>query len=138
MGMLEITIDIDWGEIDYMGHVNNLSILRYVQTARVHYCEQVGMMPYQANDGTGPILASIECQYAAPLFYPGKVTVQTAVERIGGTSIIMRHRLFSGDESLAAEARDILVYFDYDKGEKKAVPQALREKLLAVGREGEE
>ena len=28
---------IDWSEVDSFGHVNNLAILRYAQTARIHY-----------------------------------------------------------------------------------------------------
>ena len=29
-------IQIDWNDLDAFGHVNNLAILRYVKTSRVH------------------------------------------------------------------------------------------------------
>jgi acyl-CoA thioester hydrolase len=30
-------IRIDWSEIDLFGHINNLAIMKYVQTARVRF-----------------------------------------------------------------------------------------------------
>src|SRR5512135_456346 len=88
---LKTEVRIDWSEIDAFGHVNNLAILKYVQAARVKYLETIGLMQSQAEIKIGPILASTSCQYRKPLFYPGQVTVHSAVDAIKNSSFRMSH-----------------------------------------------
>jgi YbgC/YbaW family acyl-CoA thioester hydrolase len=79
---MKLELRIDWSELDAFGHVNNLEIMKYVQTARVKYLEKVGLMQLQSQENIGPILASIHCQFRKPLFYPGQVIVRSKVEYI--------------------------------------------------------
>lgn len=138
MAYFETRLQIDWSEVDYMGHVNSLAILRYAQTSRVLCCERAGLMPYQTEDGSGPILASVDCRYLVPLYYPGSITVCTGVEKVGNTSIVLSHRIFDEKGRLAAQARDVLVYFDYASGGKKPVPEAARQCLMQFSPDTEE
>ena len=133
MKRFETKIQVDWSEVDYMRHVNNLAILRYIQTARVRWCEQMEMMPYQTEDGSGPILASVSCEYRMPLFYPDEALVQTVLEKTGNTSLTPSHRVLNGKGELAAEARDVLVCFDYASGKKKVISRELRGRFLTEG-----
>lgn len=34
---LEIKLRIDWSDLDGYGHVNNVSIIKYLQSARVNF-----------------------------------------------------------------------------------------------------
>ena len=82
---------VDWGDVDSLGHVNNLALMRYVQAARVHYFESVGL-PVGAGQAEGPILAHIACRFCTPLFYPDTVEVHThAKHPVSYTHLAVRH-----------------------------------------------
>ena len=121
---------IDWSDLDSFGHVNNLAILRYAQTARLNYMEETGMMRFHAETGIGPVLASTSCQFKKQLFYPGNVTVRSVVDHIKNTSFHMRHAVLNDDNICVAEMHDILVMFDYNKNVKQPIPQMFREIMI--------
>jgi acyl-CoA thioester hydrolase len=125
----QIQLRIDWSDQDAFGHVNNLAILRYAQTARVHYLEAIGMMQAHDASGVGPVLASTSCQFRKQLFYPGQVTVQTRVDQLNNTSFHMRHQVLDGAGDVVAEMHDVLVMFDYRKNAKLSVPQVFRDRM---------
>jgi acyl-CoA thioester hydrolase len=127
-----IRLRIDWSEIDSFGHINNLAILRYAQTARLSYLEQLGMMDCHAETGIGPVLASTTCQFRKQLFYPGHVTVRSLVEHVKTTSFHMLHVVLNDQQECVAEMRDVLVMFDYGKKVKHPISDAFREKLGRV------
>jgi acyl-CoA thioester hydrolase len=121
---------IDWSELDAFGHVNNLAIMKYVQAARVRCLDAAGLMQSQAEQGVGPILASIACQFRKPLFYPGRVTVYSRVDEIKNTSFKIQYEIYSEKNEIAAEAKDIIVLFDFNKQTKLPISEDLRKKLL--------
>ena len=124
-----LELRIDWIDIDLLGHVNNLAILRYVQIARVLHLETIGLMPIQSANGTGPILASVNCQFRKPLFYPGNVTVLSRVEEVKNTSFRIRHEIRNDSDEIAAEAQDIIVLIDFGTNTKLTLPDDLRKRL---------
>ena len=115
--------DIDWADVDAMGHVNNLAILRYVQSARIALCDRLGVMPVRVSPRIGPIVAHIEIEYRHPLFYPGAVTVTSRLAAAGHTSFTAEHTIFDEAGHEIAFEREVLVYYDYQKGEKLPLPE---------------
>ena len=106
---ITLELRIDWSEIDLFGHVNNLSIMKYFQAARVLCLEKIGLMQSQAEVKIGPILASANCQFHKPLHYPGQVVVHSRVDLVKSSSFRIVHRLADETGDLAAEAQDIIV-----------------------------
>jgi acyl-CoA thioester hydrolase len=121
-------IRIDWSEIDLFGHVNNLAILKYVQAARVNLLEGVGLMQLQAEEKKGPILASIDCQFYKPLFYPGEVTVCSKIDAIKNTSFKIKHTVYNAENEIAAQANDIIVFYDFINNSKLQIKDDLRKR----------
>ena len=121
---------IDWSEVDSFGHVNNLAIMRYVQSARVHYLESIGMMQWHLETGLGPVLASISCQFKRQLHYPGRVRIQSRVDQVNHTSFHMRHLLLDEAGERVGEAHDVLVMFDFQRQVKLPVPEPFRGRML--------
>ena len=131
---ITMQLRIDWSELDSFGHINNLAILRYAQTARLNYLEALGMMAYHEETGLGPVLASTHCQFRRQLFYPGNVTIRSLVDQVNTTSFHMRHAVLNDAGECCAEMHDVLVMYDFNKKVKHALPQAFREKLEGPGR----
>lgn len=130
-----LTLRLDWSELDMFGHVNNVMYFRYLQSSRVHYWELIGLDRMAPGKGTGPMLASTRCDFRQPLFYPGQITVQASIDFIGNTSFGVYHRILNNAGALAAEGHDVIVLFDYGRGEKMRIPEALRQQIeLLEGR----
>ncbi len=124
-----IKLRIDWSETDALGHINNLAIQKYTQTARVHLLEVAGLMQLYEMTKKGPIIASIKCQFRKPLFYPGEVFVYSKVGTIKNTSFEILHTVCNEKSETVAESTDIIVYFDFIKSHKLSIPDDIREKL---------
>jgi acyl-CoA thioester hydrolase len=60
---VETKLRIDWSDLDALGHVNHLAIMRYIQTARVLYFELLGMSSRIKGLHVGPIMASVSAQF---------------------------------------------------------------------------
>ncbi len=121
-----LKLRIDWSELDLFGHVNNVMFLKYVQAARVNYWEQIGLYKEFLATKKGPMLASVNCNFKKPLFFPGEVLIRTRMEFIKTTSFGFHHELWDDKGELAAEAHDVMVYFDFNTNEKLSFPETLR------------
>lgn len=121
-----LTLRIDWSELDYFGHVNNVSFFKYIQSARVHYWDQIGLTESHRRTNIGPMLASCKCTFRSPLYYPGEVCIHTHARFIGNTSFGFEHRLMDGAGVVAAEAEDVMVMYDFNQGKKVPFPADMR------------
>ncbi|MEO5644384.1 MAG: acyl-CoA thioesterase [Bacteroidia bacterium] len=124
---LELKLRIDWSELDLFGHVNNVMFMKYAQAARVNYWENSGIYSELKKNKVGPMLVSVACQFKKQLLYPGNVTVRSGMEFIRNTSFSIHHKMYDDQGDLVAEAQDVIVMFDFNKNEKTAVPQVMRE-----------
>ena len=131
----EMKIRIDWSEIDLLGHINNLAIMKYIQTARIDFLEKVGILPLSSKTGLGPVLASTSCQFKKQLFYPGMVQVCSRIDQIKNTSFQMRHIVLDQVGEQSAEAHDVIVIFNFNKNTKQAIPDIYRERMAKIQHE---
>jgi acyl-CoA thioester hydrolase len=125
----KLELRIDWSEIDLFEHVNNVAISKYIQAARVNYLEIIGLMQLQSETKIGPILASTNCQFCKPLFYPGQVTIYSKVDLIKNTSFRIKHVIYNEKNEICVEAQDIIVFFDFNNNTKLIIPNEIREKI---------
>ncbi|HOD32618.1 MAG TPA: acyl-CoA thioesterase [Holophaga sp.] len=121
---------IDWSEIDALGHVNNLAIMRYVQSARVNVLEAMGMMEHHRTTGVGPILAKTSCQFLRQLHYPGGVRVCSETDHLKTTSVQMNHIVLNDQNEKIAEAHDVIVLFDFNRNIKHTLSADFRDQVM--------
>ena len=114
---------IDWSDLDILGHVNNLAIMRYVQSARVYVTETTGLSQFRKDTGVGPILARTSCQFIRQLYYPGMVVVWSKIDHIKTTSYQINHVVLNEGEEVIADAHDVIVCFDFDNNAKVPLPK---------------
>jgi acyl-CoA thioester hydrolase len=123
-------VEVRFRDIDAFGHVNNAVIASYIEQARVSYLhdvldfEPVGRMPM--------ILAMLQIDYAAPVFWGEGVGVDSRVDWVGRSSLGMAHRVVdTGDGHALASASSVLVAYDYAENRPMAVPEDWRRRLVA-------
>jgi acyl-CoA thioester hydrolase len=120
-----VSIPVAWGEMDSLGHVNNIVYFRYFETARMRYLERAGLIDIMKEIGIGPILAKISCTYRIPVHYPDTLTVGTRVSTIGNTHFNMDYLIISEIHGAVATGDSVIVTFDYRVNAKAPVPDAV-------------
>jgi acyl-CoA thioester hydrolase len=105
-------------DCDSMGHVNNAVYSTYLEEARI---DVVGSLD-------AFILARVEIDFRAELRAGEEIETRTRVGRIGTKSFDLEHEIRAG-ERLVAEARSVLVAYDYDVSASVPLSTELRERL---------
>ncbi len=128
-----MNIPVAWGEMDAMGHVNNIIYFRYFETVRIEYFNRLKMMDYSRETGIGPILASTECRFKMPLQYPDTIIVGTKIHSMEEDRFVMGYEVFSTRHSrIAADGEGVIVTYDYRNNRKVPVPETLRAKIMEL------
>ena len=128
---LRIAILVQWGDQDCFGHVNNVVNFRWMESARMAYFARLELA--MTNDGAGPILASIKCDFRRQLNFPDTVQISASVTRIGRTSLSMAHRIYSeAQRAIVSEGESVIVMFDYTVQKPTPVPEIVRAKIEAL------
>ncbi len=130
-----VTVDIPiaWGDMDALGHVNNVAYLRYFETGRVAYFHAMNLPNLVGDDGLGPILAAVDCRFRLPLTYPDVVTVGVKTVALKEDRFIVDHVVVSHRfERVAAYGEGEIVSYDYNVNEKVALPEAWKEIITTI------
>ena len=115
-------------DLDPMGHVNNAVFLTYIESARVAFLQHLGAAT--TLEDMSIIVARIEIDFRAPVGFGEDVGISVRASRFGGKSFDLDYVLRVGD-TVVAEAKSVLVAYDYGKGEAVELPDDWREKLAA-------
>ncbi len=118
-----------WGEMDALGHMNNVSYFRYFEEVRIAWFERLNI-EYQAL-GEGPILGTITCKYLRPAIYPLELEITTYIGIPGDASFRMWHELYNADDPKErfAEAEAVLVWIDIAAGRSRPMPGWMRNEI---------
>lgn len=107
-----VTERIRFSDTDAMGHVNNLAIAAYFESGRIAFGTNVaGSGPHEAH---GFILARLEIDYHAELYFPGEVRVGTRVLRVGRTSYTVGSGVFGDVGRCVATSQSVVVMLGPD------------------------
>ena len=115
MNYHETPIDVRWGDLDMLGHVNNVAYLTYYEQARVDTIYHIGSLSGEA--GVGCVVVQANVSYKVSVEYPATLKVVTSIQKIGNTSMIFHHTLRDRDgDTVYSEADVTVVWVDRKQG----------------------
>ena len=82
-----------WTDNDCYGHVNNAIYYQYFDSVINAYLIAEGQLDIHRGDVVGFIVRS-ECDFFAPVAYPGEVDIGVAVVKLGNSSVTYETGLF--------------------------------------------
>lgn len=128
-----VEIRVPWGDLDGAGHVNNARYFTYFETARVEaYFRITGRTGTYRVEDLDIILASTKCDFRAQANMGDVLLVSVRPGRVGETSFTFHYTITRKlDNTVIAEGESVQVCFDYEKQQKRRVPDDLRKTLLA-------
>jgi acyl-CoA thioester hydrolase len=115
-------------DLDALGHVNNAVFLTYIESARLAFLVDLGATA--TFEEMHIIVARIEIDYRVPVGLGEEVAIGVLASRLGDKSFDLDYELRVG-ATVVAEAKSVLVGYDYDKGETVTIPDDWRERLAA-------
>ena len=125
-----IPIEVRFGDVDGMAHVNNAVFATYLEHGRTRfYRDVVGAATLTDIDF---ILARLEIDFVAPILLEDRVELEMWVSGVGKTSFEFEYRLLRNGE-LAARGKSVQVFFDYATQAKKPVPESFRAIVARLG-----
>ena len=121
---------VPFGDIDLLKHVNNVAYVRWCETARCNYVEDV--LREKIDSARGLILAKQSFDYRAQVGYLHEVVVGARVSRIGTKSFDMDYAVYDvTTDQLALAGSSVIVAYDFVAGGSIAIPPEWRERIRA-------
>lgn len=122
-------VEVRFRDLDALFHVNNVVYLTYMESARIEYWMKVTGRPL---DQLGVILARTEVDYRSPVAYGQTLEVGVRCTSMKRSSFVLEFAVFArGSGRLVAEARKVMVHYDYAAGAARPLTPELRRQILA-------
>ncbi|MGM7696712.1 acyl-CoA thioesterase [Microbacterium sp. A84] len=138
---ISIPIQLRWGDLDAYNHVNNTSMLKLLEEARVRAfwapdegeeAPPTAVLQAGIASGTLSLIARQEIEYLAPVPYQRRpLDVQLWFGKIGGSSVDVCYEVFNDPANatrvLYARSTAVLVLVNADTGRPTRVTAEMRE-----------
>mgnify|MGYP001580995266 FL=1 len=126
-----VDLNIEWGDMDALQHVNNIEYFKYFQVARIAYFEKIDSESVMGETRISSILASTQCKFIYPLAYPDSISVGVRVDAMAGQYFTMKYAVVSQKhQRLAAIGDAKVVMFDYVNNKKVSIPNEIRKTII--------
>ena len=120
---------IAWGDMDAFGHVNNVMYYRYIESARIFYMNVLNIFAQDVYT----VVASNQCKYISPLFYPDQLKIGVRVEEIRNSAFRMSYLLWSeSQQKTVAVAEAVIVCVNKHNMLKTEIPEIIRHKITEI------
>lgn len=121
-----MTIPIRWGDMDAMGHLNNASYFRYLETARIDWFRSLGLAISPAGEGL--VIVNAFCNFYKQLEYPGDVLMKMYASDPARTTFETWGTLARADtpDVICAAGGATTIWVDFPKQKALPLPDWLR------------
>ena len=124
----QMPAQLRFSDVDQFGHVNNSVYFSLFDMCKTRYFYDV-VGPHVFDD-FGIVVANVNANFIAPIFYPDDIVIETAVTRLGTKSFTLVQRaLSSKTQSLKCECCSILVTFDTKTNTSICMPEDFKLKI---------
>jgi acyl-CoA thioester hydrolase len=120
-----------WGDSDQNGHINNAMFVRYLESGRLDYHDELFNKHIDQSPHPGFILASLAIDFLRQVNHPAELAIGTRISRLGNSSFQSDGAIFlPNDETPVVISTSACVWFNYDKNCSERIPQAAREAVI--------
>ncbi|AVO50621.1 thioesterase [Melaminivora suipulveris] len=123
----QMSLDVRWGDMDAMGHVNNAVYFRYMESVRIAWMTAVGADPQPR--GEGPVIVNAFCSFLRQIEYPARLLLKLYVSDPARTTFETWTTIEREDQPgvLYAEGGATTIWVDFPKQKAMPLPDWMRE-----------
>ncbi len=119
-----------YGDVDYLGHVNNVIYLRYFEEGRFEYCKALNFL----TPGDSPvsfIILDNYCKYEKAITFHDRVDLYVRIAEHGNKSFRFEYlMLLAGTDKVVATGYSTAVAYDYEKKRSVPIPEDAKQRML--------
>lgn len=125
--VFEMNIPIRWGDMDALGHVNNTTYFRYLESGRVDWLRSLNCQMDAKDEGV--VVVNAFCNFYKQLEYPGDVLLKMYVSDPGRTTFETWATMERADQPgvIYAAGGATTIWVDVANKKAKNLPDWLRE-----------
>jgi len=126
-------VQVAWGEMDALQHVNNAVYFRYFESARLEYFKRIKLLVNIAQSQVGPVLGETSCRYKLPITYPDTLVIGSKIVDLQEDRFTMEYQIVSkklGKVSTIGKATCVM--FDFKNNTKTNLPDEVKQAILDV------
>jgi acyl-CoA thioester hydrolase len=126
--------EVRFADLDTQGHLNNVSFLIFVESARIAYAVRVASEHPELRPSKtfSFMVVEVKISYRSPGRYGEQIETRLRPSSVGRSSFQMDFEMRVGERVLA-DGYSVQVTYDPVAGRSVPVPQPLRERLIADG-----
>ncbi len=125
--LYQLSFAIRWGDMDALGHVNNIMYFRYFEQVRLQWYESMGSASLGTEE-SGLVIVDNHAEYLKPLVYPAEITVSMGGHTPGRSSFISSYTI-SDQSTLYTRGSAKVVWIDINKNKSIPLPDSVRQLL---------
>ena len=124
-------IDVRWGDLDALNHVNNTVFLRYLEEARIRFFDEI--LGDWSTESGGPVVVNINCNFRREIRYPAKVRVQLTARQASEKRLVMDHTITDPEnpDVLYADAEITALWMHSGAARSIPLPEVIKAALNA-------
>jgi len=123
------TLTVRVTDLNYGNHLGNDALLGMIHEARVQFLRAMGYSELELEGG-GILMSDCAIVYKAQGHLGDALSIQVAVGDFSRVGCDLYYLLKKSDGTELARAKTGIVFFDYEKGIVRAVPEAFQRRLL--------
>jgi acyl-CoA thioester hydrolase len=122
---------VRFGDLDAMQHMNNVEFLRFFETARIEYIQQLSPEHTPTSRRAfGFIFAECHIAYRSPAHYGEVIRTFIWPAELKRSSLKLAFEMrVESDDRVVADGWGTLVGYDYGEGRARPIPDELRERI---------
>ena len=120
-----------WGDADALGHINNVMLIRYIESGRLDYIERLCNISLAPGLVQGFVIANLEVGFVSQVHHPSALEVGTRVTRLGNSSFNVDASIFQpGDDSPVLITKAVCVWMDLVNNRSQRIPDHIRQTII--------
>ena len=116
-------------QIDYVGHVNNIIYIQWMENGRVRLMEAIGMpiTEIAIDEGIVPVLTETNIKYKKPFYLNNDVIIETWLSKLNNASAIIEFSFYNEKHELCATGQQKGLFINRSTGRPSRLSERHRE-----------
>lgn len=122
-----LPIQIRFNDIDALGHINNNIYLSYFDLGKITYFENLKASYVSWTDGI-IVIARVEMDFLAPVFYKEQIVVETKVTKVGNKSAVFYQQIRNSlTDEIKCTCTSVVVAYNPSTRSAMPIPEIWRD-----------
>ena len=123
----QMPAQLRFSDIDKFGHINNSVYFSLFDMCKTRYF--IDVLGQHVFDSLGIVVAHVNADFLAPIFYPDEIVLQTKITHLGTKSFTLQQRAINTrTKELKCECNTVIVFFDTVHNCSMERPEAVERK----------